>query len=92
MKVILGDYVGAILGLARDGSSWRLDPLVEMRRLSHEFSPRGEGNVVSIEFNLLYRWHATLSRQDKKWTEKMFQETLQKDGINVHFDQVHPPP
>ncbi|KAJ3831195.1 hypothetical protein F5878DRAFT_517165, partial [Lentinula raphanica] len=27
MKVILGDYVGAILGLARDGSNWRLDPL-----------------------------------------------------------------
>lgn len=27
MKIILGDYVGAILGLVRDGSSWRLDPL-----------------------------------------------------------------
>ena len=27
MQVILRDYVGAILGLARDGSSWRLDPL-----------------------------------------------------------------
>lgn len=27
MQVILGDYVGAILGLVRDGSTWRLDPL-----------------------------------------------------------------
>ena len=27
MKVILGDYVGAILGLIRDGNTWRLDPL-----------------------------------------------------------------
>jgi linoleate 10R-lipoxygenase len=27
MQVILKDYVGAILGLARDGSAWRLDPL-----------------------------------------------------------------
>jgi len=27
MQVILRDYVGAILGLARDGSAWRLDPL-----------------------------------------------------------------
>lgn len=27
MQVILGDYVGAILGLVRDGSDWRLDPL-----------------------------------------------------------------
>jgi prostaglandin-endoperoxide synthase 2 len=28
VQVILRDYVGAILGLARDGSSWRLDPLM----------------------------------------------------------------
>lgn len=27
MRVILGDYVGAILGLVRDGLDWRLDPL-----------------------------------------------------------------
>jgi linoleate 10R-lipoxygenase len=28
VQLILRDYVGAILGLARDGSSWRLDPLM----------------------------------------------------------------
>lgn len=28
VQVILRDYVGAILGLVRDGSSWRLDPLM----------------------------------------------------------------
>lgn len=27
MQVILRDYVGVILGLVRDGSTWRLDPL-----------------------------------------------------------------
>lgn len=27
MQIILGDYVGSILGLARDGHSWRLNPL-----------------------------------------------------------------
>ncbi|KIK63913.1 hypothetical protein GYMLUDRAFT_40125 [Collybiopsis luxurians FD-317 M1] len=88
MKVILGDYVGAILGLVKDGKDWRLDPLMEIRRLSHEFSPRGEGNVVSLEFNLLYRWHATLSREDKAWTEKTFKEVLAKAGINTTFDQL----
>jgi linoleate 10R-lipoxygenase len=31
VQVILRDYVGAILGLARDGSSWRLDPLMVNR-------------------------------------------------------------
>ncbi|THH14008.1 hypothetical protein EW146_g6268 [Bondarzewia mesenterica] len=77
MQIILRDYVGAILGLIRDGSSWRLDPLMNMRDLDHEVAPRGEGNVVSIEFNLLYRWHATVSEQDTKWTEEEFSRMFQ---------------
>ncbi|KAG6864600.1 hypothetical protein C0991_008364 [Blastosporella zonata] len=77
MNIILGDgygtdYVGAILGLVADGSSWRLDALMDMRQADHKISPRGEGNAVSVEFNLLYRWHATLSRQDEAWTEQEF--------------------
>ncbi|TEB25040.1 heme peroxidase [Coprinellus micaceus] len=71
MHIILGDYVGAILGLVRDGSSWRLDPLMPIRNSSHELEPVGEGNVVSVEFNLLYRWHATLSAKDAEWTTEM---------------------
>ena len=43
-----------------------------MRELDHEFVPVGQGNVVSVEFNLLYRWHATLSEQDTTWTTNMF--------------------
>lgn len=27
MQIILADYVGGILGLVRDGLTWRLDPL-----------------------------------------------------------------
>ncbi|KAH9010472.1 heme peroxidase, partial [Lactarius pseudohatsudake] len=72
MQIILRDYVGSILGLVRDGSSWRLDPLMSTRDIDHEVSPRGEGNVVSIEFNLLYRWHAAVSEPDEEWTEKLF--------------------
>lgn len=37
-------------------------------------SPRGEGNAVSIEFNLLYRWHASISKQDEKWLNGIFGE------------------
>jgi hypothetical protein len=47
-----------------------------MREFNHEVSPRGEGNVVSIEFNFVYRWHAALSEQDSKWTEGLFARTL----------------
>jgi hypothetical protein len=76
MNIILGDYVGAILGLVRDRSDWRLNPLMTMRGSDHAFVPVGEGNVVSIEFNLLYRWHSTLSSQDTTWTTKMFEGLL----------------
>ncbi|KAJ6551508.1 heme peroxidase [Mycena capillaripes] len=77
MQIILGDYVGAILGLVRDGSSWRLDPLSQSREPTHDLTPRGEGNVVSVEFNLLYRWHATLSEKDTEWTENLFKKLFE---------------
>ncbi|KAG6879814.1 hypothetical protein C0992_011365 [Termitomyces sp. T32_za158] len=76
MNVILGDYVGAILGLVVDGTGWRLDPLMDMRESDHSVSQRGKGNVVSIEFNLMYRWHATLSEQDAIWTEQEFKRSF----------------
>jgi linoleate 10R-lipoxygenase len=48
------------------------------RDADHEVSARGQGNVVSVEFNLLYRWHATVSEEDTRWTEKLFKETMPK--------------
>ncbi|KJA25365.1 hypothetical protein HYPSUDRAFT_64946 [Hypholoma sublateritium FD-334 SS-4] len=66
-NILLGDYVGTILGLVRDQCSWRLNPLITMRDSDHAFTPIGEGNVSSIEFNLLYRWHSTLSKEDERW-------------------------
>ncbi|KAH0579140.1 hypothetical protein H2248_003293 [Termitomyces sp. 'cryptogamus'] len=84
MNIILGDYVGAILGLVVDGSAWRLDPLMNMRESDHSVSPRGKGNVVAIEFNLMYRWHATLSKQDEQWTEQELKNFFQgKDLTKV---------
>ncbi|KAH7335533.1 heme peroxidase [Rhizoctonia solani] len=71
MHIIISDYIGAILGLTREGSSYSLNPLEEIRGSSHEFIGRGEGNSCSVEFNLLYRWHATLSAADEKWTGQM---------------------
>ncbi len=46
IQVILRDYVGAILGLARDGSSWRLDPL--MVNQEDDFMPTF-ANIYVIE-------------------------------------------
>ena len=111
MQVILRDYVGAILGMVRDGSAWRLNPLEVTtitatthcrplnsifqfaRNFDHSLTPRGEGNVVSIEFNLLYRWHACMSQQDTSWTEQVFKklfpgkewDQVRRTGVSRHF-------
>lgn len=54
-----------------------------MRRSTHEFAPVGQGNVVSIEFNILYRWHATLSASDTKWMEGLFAKLFPSKDVNT---------
>ncbi|KIM44733.1 hypothetical protein M413DRAFT_442688 [Hebeloma cylindrosporum] len=70
--VVFSDYFSTILGLVRDGSNWSLMPFDEMRNPDHSLFERGRGNVCSVEFNCLYRWHATTSREDEQWTQKVF--------------------
>src|SRR5437763_1690872 len=37
-------------------------------------APRYIGNQVSVEFNLLYRWHSAISDRDDKWTQEFYKE------------------
>jgi len=49
--------------------------------------------VVSVEFNLLYRWHATLSEKNEKWTEDEFKAALKEIGLKdekVDFNKLDP--
>ncbi|TFK39791.1 linoleate diol synthase [Crucibulum laeve] len=71
-SVVFSDYFSSILGLVRQGSNWSLNPFGEMRMEDHSLFERGKGNVCSVEFNCLYRWHATTSVADEKWTEHVF--------------------
>ncbi|KAJ6591567.1 linoleate diol synthase [Mycena vulgaris] len=78
------DYFSSILGLVRDGSSWSLNPFGEIRAPDHSVFDRGQGNVCSVEFNCLYRWHATTSVEDEKWVDEAFKEIFDgKDPENV---------
>ncbi|KAH7870565.1 putative linoleate diol synthase [Lentinula edodes] len=72
--VIFSDYVSCILGLVRQGSNWSLDPFGEMRNSDHSEFERGRGNSCSVEFNCLYRWHATTSQEDEQWTLQKLQQ------------------
>ncbi|KAF2866163.1 hypothetical protein BDV95DRAFT_612030 [Massariosphaeria phaeospora] len=73
-NIILIDYVRTILDLNRTDSNWQLNPRTEMKGV-----PIGVGNQVSAEFNLVYRWHSTVSDRDEKWTKEMWNGLFGKD-------------
>ncbi|RAQ99836.1 heme peroxidase [Stemphylium lycopersici] len=68
VNIILIDYVRTILDLNRTDSNWQLNPRADIPDL-----PMGIGNQVSAEFNLVYRWHSTVSDRDEKWTQEMWE-------------------
>jgi linoleate 10R-lipoxygenase len=72
-SVIFSDYLSCILGFVREGSTWTLEPFDEIRTSDHHIFERGRGNVCSVEFNCLYRWHATTSVEDEEWITRQFQ-------------------
>lgn len=47
------------MGVHSANTSWTLDPRQEIgRKYDGQGVPRGIGNQVSVEFNLLYRFHS----------------------------------
>jgi len=67
VNIILVDYVRTILNLQRTDSNWQLNPRKDIK----DGPPMATGNQVSAEFNLIYRWHASISTRDEKWTEDL---------------------
>lgn len=51
--------------------------------------PRGEGNVIAVEFNLLYTWHATLSLKDSEWITNMVNHALPGGASNSVSDGLY---
>lgn len=51
---------------------------------------RGIGNQVTIEFNVLYRFHSPLSKRDAGWTKRFIQDVLTKKGLNPHKPDLKP--
>jgi hypothetical protein len=72
-SVVLGDYVAAILNTARANSQWSLNLGKEIKELGVRVD-RGRGNLVSVEFAVLYHWHAALSAADDQWMQGLIKE------------------
>lgn len=50
--------------------------------------PRGVGNQVSREFNLLYRFHSVQSENESKWTTELMEEMFPgQDVPNLTKDE-----
>ncbi|MBW0475530.1 hypothetical protein O181_015245 [Austropuccinia psidii MF-1] len=73
--IVLSDYIQAILGTHPVDSDWVLDPSMEMKNLLGS-TPKATGNSVSVEFNLLYRWHSTMSIGQASWLENKMAKGL----------------
>ncbi|KAI0172456.1 linoleate diol synthase precursor [Hypoxylon sp. FL1284] len=78
VNIILKDYVRTILNVNRSGSTWDLDPRTKEKKSAFNSNPAPEatGNQVSVEFNLVYRWHSALSKRDEKWVNDEFRAYL----------------
>ncbi|KAH8920687.1 heme peroxidase [Atractiella rhizophila] len=87
VNMVLVDYVRTILNLNKTASNWVLDPRTEVKELLGGKGEKAGGNVCSVEFNLLYRWHATLSEKDVVWAEELFRN---KFGPDVDFSTLTP--
>lgn len=73
----MGDYLRALTNSHHTNTDWSLDPRQEINKtFDGEGVPRGVGNQVSCEFNLLYRFHSAISRRDEKWAEDFFRSFL----------------
>ncbi|KAF2178270.1 heme peroxidase [Zopfia rhizophila CBS 207.26] len=77
INVILNDYVRTILNLQRTDSSWTIDPRKGYEEIlgSHGVQ-QATGNQVSVEFNLIYRWHSPLSARNERWMNDFLNKAL----------------
>lgn len=90
VNMILTDYVRTILNLNRTESTWTLDPRKSFSEVFDSAGvPSGVGNQVSVEFNLVYRWHSTISIRDEKWTNDLYAKLFPtvKDPSKLSMEQ-----
>ncbi|EGX44933.1 hypothetical protein AOL_s00173g34 [Orbilia oligospora ATCC 24927] len=87
---VLGDYVAAILNTPRANSEWSLNLGKEIKEGAKRVE-RGSGNLVSVEFAVLYHWHAALSAADDKWMEELIRYDFPdlKDLEDVTVEMFH---
>ena len=89
INVTLGDYLRTIVNLNRSNTTWTLDPRVNMAEaFGTDGTPRGIGNQVSAEFNLVYRWHSAISLRDERWMEDSYKQLFGKPASQIEMPEL----
>ncbi|KAJ7333372.1 heme peroxidase [Mycena albidolilacea] len=92
VNIVITDYVGGIMGCTKWGGGWPFNAEAFGEIIQPDMNVgRGEGNLVSIEFNTLYRWHATLSPADVEWAKGLMGKQINnKKPENVDWNNLTP--
>lgn len=72
VNISIHDYLRALMGFHQYDTNFTLDPRVAMTE--HKNVSRGLGNQVTVEFNLLYRFHCAISQNDESFAEDFMRE------------------
>ena len=65
------------MGFHQFNTNFTLDPRTD---IDHHQVSRGIGNQVTVEFNLLYRFHCAISRRDETYAKAFLKEQLEELG------------
>lgn len=91
VNISIHDYLRAITNTHRSASDWTLDPRVDST--AADGTPHAVGNQVSVEFNLLYRFHSCISKRDERWISefllKLFPGREPKDLEDISATDLH---
>ena len=72
VNISIHDYLRALMGFHQYNTNFTLDPRIAMTEYKNV--SRGLGNQVTVEFNLLYRFHCAIPLKDEKFTEDFMRE------------------
>lgn len=74
----------------RSDTTWTLDPRQEsgIDVGTQAAADSGNGNVVSAEFNLCYRWHSCISEKDDKWIQDFYLDLFGKPGEQLTIPEL----
>lgn len=73
IQISVHDYLRALMGFHQFNTNFTLDPRADF---DQKKTSRGLGNQVTVEFNLIYRFHCAISRKDERYTEEFMEKAM----------------